>query len=246
MSNREYNYSSIQAAYSCLHKYKTIYVDKMKPQVPDNADLHFGTAVHAGLNSNLKGEDGKAVFNLLWDMDKLKDMKYGRLNWDELKTAGNLYIERFDRLYKKRIQVIAAEQTLRGTLGPIRLYGTPDVVGLWDGVPSIIDFKTSRTDYPKEKIECNEQTWLYAHLAKQALGVDIKQLVYLVFVKTPYPKVQRPIVFELQTEKFNDMLTNISDVCHDLENRQVFYKNRNGCLMGTFKCDLYDNCYKRK
>ena len=246
MSSREYNYSSIQAAYSCLHKYKLIYVDKMSPQVTDSADLKFGTAVHAGLKAQLEGHDGRGVFNLLWEVDKTENLRYGRLDWDELKVAGNLYIERFARLYQKRIEVIASERTLRADLGDIRLFGTPDVVGLWDGVPSIIDFKTSRTDYAKEKIECNEQMFLYAYLAQKELGIEIKQLVYLVFVKTPYPKVQRPMIFDLHSGKLQDMLSNITQVCTDLESRQAFYKNRNSCLMGTYKCDFYDNCYKRK
>jgi hypothetical protein len=239
--SKEFNYSSIDTAYRCYQKYKYIYVDKIVPERAEGGDLHFGSAMHAGLQDLLEGGDGTQVFSVYWDSLIGKDVAYGRYNHSDLSKMGPVFLERFKRLHLKHIKPHAIEQKLQGKLGEFGMYGTPDVVGEFKGIPSIIDFKTSKYAYPNDKILVNEQMYLYAHLAKVALQYEAKQLVYLVFCKQEM-RIQT-IEMQLDSDKLKVMLDNLELMCHDLTDRQAFPKNRNSCMMGEFKCEFFSKCY---
>lgn len=238
MSKRSYNYSAIQAAYRCLKYYKLLYVDQMKTEMPASADMEFGTALHAGLDCLLEDGQGEEVFNLYWDTLANKELKYTRYKYDDLAKLGPIFLERFNRLHKKHILPVQKEVRLYSKLEEIRIEGTPDVVGYYKGIPSIIDFKTSSQPYDKKKIECSEQMYLYAYMAMKELKLDIQQLVYVVFCKSDC-RIQ-VITYPIDPIKLKSMLDNVLAVCHDLESRQVFTANRNSCI----GCDYWNVCYE--
>lgn len=67
----------------------------------------------------------------------------------------------------------------------LRLAGSADVVGSYDGVPSIIDFKNSNQDKTADDIlGYFLQTTLYAAMVKERTGLDHLQLVILMASKT--------------------------------------------------------------
>ncbi len=241
------SYSAISTAYMCYRKYKFSFLDKV-PQ-PETPALLFGTALHAGIQATLEGDDGQSVFSIFWNTVKGKEFDYGRYDWDYLKNAAEVQLEKFRRLHAKKFKIKQMEQRLYGTVtGPdgrdYQVEGTPDFVGEYDGVPSIVDFKTSGYTYPKEKLTVNEQMPLYAHLAKQSLGYEVQQLVYYVFVKSDN-RIQ-VLKTQLTPDDLANRLENIGAMCQDLTSRQSFPANRNGCLMGTYKCAYWDMCYKKE
>lgn len=68
--------------------------------------------------------------------------------------------------------------------------GRVDCVGVWNGVPSIIDFKTSRRLKKKENIETYfMQECFYAIAWEERTGMPIEQLVTLIVVDDHTPQV---------------------------------------------------------
>jgi len=188
-----YSYSQLQAAYRCNRYFKLLYVDKLKPTITSkSADLVFGSAVHFSLENYLKdGDDPVESFKAYWTPET-PNLEYGRHNQACLESNAEALLPRFVRLHAKKFTVHQTEERLFGTLregSKVRLEGTPDLLGDYEGIPSVVDFKTAGYRYPKEKIFLNEQMFLYAHLARQQ-GYPVKQLVHIVFIKGNTPSIQ--------------------------------------------------------
>lgn len=235
------NYSAVSAAYDCLEKYRLQYVEKLPTPGPESGDLHFGSAVHAALQAHFEGGDAADVFSVYWDSLKDLPIAYGRLDWRGLSDSGHALVSRFVRLHARHVEPVSIETRLYGELGGHPVEGTPDLVGSYKGIPSIIDFKTSQAAYPKEKIIVNEQMPLYWHLAKQQLGYTAHQLVYFVFCKVErrIQVLRRPV----SEATLLPMLANVESMVQDLKTRTVFPKNRNSCMKGMYKCPYFQTCY---
>lgn len=250
MTNTSYSYSQLQAAYRCQTYYKLLYVDKLIPTVPKNADLMFGSAVHFALEQYLTSSaDIKEAFHIYWDRECEK-LSYGRFKQGELETQADILLTRFVNLHAKKIKVKQLEQRLYGTLhgdsnSLIKVEGTPDLIGEYSGKLSIIDFKTAGYRYPNEKIFLNEQMYLYSHLARQN-KFDIEQIVYIIFIKGSVPSIQT-LVRPLDIVELDKVLVNIKAQCLQLDNlhktNQWSY-NSNSCKMGARQCDFFEQCWK--
>ena len=80
----------------------------------------------------------------------------------------------------------------------LKLAGTVDCVASFDGVPSIIDFKSSSRLKESYEIESYfMQTAIYARMVKERYGIDIKQLVILMSVED-----SRPLLFIENSDKW--------------------------------------------
>lgn len=239
-----FRFSAVDTAHKCQTKYKLQYLDKVSiPGLP-SIDLEFGTALHAGLNSLLEGEDGAEVFKVYWETLKGKDFVKARKGWEELKETGEVFLSRFSRLHAKHFKPFKMEERISGRIGGHNFEGTPDFVGDYKGIPSIVDFKTSGYAYPKEKIIVNEQMPLYAELVKQAYKYDVKQLVYFVFIKAEM-RIQ-VVTVDLTKELLDGALKNVVLLCDELVGKKVFTKNPHSCMMGSFKCPYFDTCHGGK
>jgi len=61
--------------------------------------------------------------------------------------------------------------------------GTSDLICLWDSVPSIVDFKTSRYEKTKDMIfSYFLQSAMYSYMVKELYDMDIEQIVILMVV----------------------------------------------------------------
>lgn len=240
-----FNYSALTTALKCNHLYKTLYVDKITPPGPESADMKFGTGIHLGVEEILLGNDGIEVFDLFWNIEREKPNRYGRYDWGALKAQAHVFLSRFGRLHAKKFNVYQMEQRLYGTIGTVRVEGTPDFIGDFEGKPSVVDFKTSGSRYNKDKIKIAEQLLLYAHLAQQQLDYEAEQVVYIVFIKGQTPSIQclsAPIVRSVQS----DILQNVQRIAEELmrkEQLDIFTKNRSSCIIGEFTCSNYKSCY---
>ena len=119
--------------------------------------------------------------------------------------------------------------------------GTADFLGLYKGVPAVIDYKTSAYNYPVEKILSNPQMPLYAEMAKQALGFEAQKIVYLVFNKRE-TSIQ-VLETELTPELSQRALETAQQVAQDLDNRKVWPRNSASCIMGKHVCPWFQKCY---
>lgn len=102
-----------------------------------------------------------------------------------------------------------------------RLAGRVDCIAEWNGVPSIIDFKTSRSERKDEyNFEYYMQASAYAEMFEERTGIEINQIVILVvtedglvqeFVREKHdylePLIETIDMFTEQWEKENEKTT---------------------------------------
>jgi genome maintenance exonuclease 1 len=107
-----------------------------------------------------------------------------------------------------------------------RLAGRVDCIAEWNGVPSIIDFKTSRSERKDDyNFEYYMQASAYAEMFEERTGIEINQIVILVvtedglvqeFVKEKHeylqPLIETIDMFTEQWEKENEELDEGPDV----------------------------------
>lgn len=242
----KFNYSAIDTALKCATKFKYQYIDKVPTDTDGSVDLNFGTAMHAAIECLLEKENARQVFDMYWDateqeLDKLTE---GRFDTKALRKIGHTFIDRFERLHLKKYEPKYIEQYMECSLNDITFKGTADYIGLYEGVPSLIDFKTSAREYNKEKIELNPQMALYAYMAQKALGYKVEQIVYVVFIKDQ----QRIQVIKKKIDKkfIDSHIKNLIIVCNRLKNTTEFERNYNSCIMGSYKCPYYERCYGKQ
>ena len=75
--------------------------------------------------------------------------------------------------------IVGTEITLYSDL--LRVAGTADCIAEYNGIPSVIDFKTSRKPKKEEWIDdYYMQTFAYKLMFEEMTGVEIKQVVILI------------------------------------------------------------------
>lgn len=236
-----YRYSSIQTALSCLYRYKLENIDRVT--IPETSgDMYFGKAIHSAISAHFREEDALEYFNFYFSLAKEKSLNYTRYSLDQLLNIGQIMISRWVRLHAKKYKPYKFEERVKYKIGSYDFEGTPDFIGEYEGIPSIVDFKTSAKEYNRTKIITNEQLYLYAEAARQVYGYKAKQLAYTVFLKDEKPRIQTNIKLELTDRKQEDMISNIELVVKDLETRKEFPKNRNSCGY----CPHFKTCYGDK
>jgi hypothetical protein len=243
-----YSYSQLSAAYRCNQYFKLLYVDRLKPPQAKSDALHFGSSMHSAIEEYLThGSNIIDSFHAYWSIEADK-IEFGRYSRSEHENMAEILLTRFERKYAKKIKVHQQEVRLFGNISEgIRIEGTPDLLGDYEGVPSVIDFKTSASRYPKEKVFLGEQMPLYAHLAKQN-GYNPTQVVYIIFVKGQTPGIQ-VLTFELKSDYIDKVLANVRQQCENLEvirANNSWTRNTNSCLMGERKCDFFNECWKEQ
>ncbi len=167
-----------------FHSKYILHPDKKEESVP----LLYGSGVHLTLKTHFEGGDPFAVWDMYWNMVKLKELDYGRDSWDYLNDITKTkFLPNFLKLHAKKFTDTKQEQTIGMNLSRIsdrvRLQGTYDMLCDYEGVPTLVDWKTSAREYKQEKLERNPQLYIYAALCKHAYGSLPKQLMYKVFIK---------------------------------------------------------------
>lgn len=111
------------------------------------------------------------------------------LDYDWAKTQlGYVLFKSLELVHLKKIHPLAQEIPLWSD--KLGVAGRTDCIGYYDGVLSIIDFKTSRRDKGEYMIENYFlQSTLYAIMLYELTGIMCKQIVILIGVDTSYPQV---------------------------------------------------------
>lgn len=242
-----YSYSAISSARKCGKLFQYVYIDKLKPNVAISGDLVFGTGVHLGIESYLEGDDGTEDFITYWDIEKTRDNRYGRYGWSDLREQGIILLNKFKQYQLSKFEVYSMEQRLYATYNGIKLEGTPDVIGKYEGIESVLDFKTSGTRYHRDKIRTSEQLYLYSYLAQESLSYPVKQIVYLVLVKGSTPSIQVALKREFKQEECTRVLEDLAVECNRLNamtEEKMFTRNLNSCIFGEKgECDMLRTCF---
>lgn len=235
-----FRYSGIQAYTGCQQKYKFQYIDNLEGD--SSIDLEFGSALHKGIEAYFKLGDPMATFNEY--MDSIDpNLPKARFTQEQLCDMGAIFIERFIRLHAKKYDLKFIEKQMQFNILGHEFQGTADAIGLYEGVPSVIDFKSSGYRYDDRKILSNQQLILYAHAAKETLNYKAEQVVYVVFIKsTTAPSIQvqkRPII----QSDIDKVLAEVDIVCKDIISKSetgLYIKNKNNCGF----CPYFERCIK--
>lgn len=241
MSDASWSYSSYSTAMQCLRKYKHIYIDKLQPE-QDSGDLKFGSAIHSAVNGALEGEDGEALFSLYWSSYANASLQYGRFKHDALASIGGDFMRKFAKFYIPRLKPVIMEQRAYGEYKGMKVEGTLDFYGELDGVPSLIDWKTTAWNYDKDKTLNALQLHLYAYLCITEHKLIPQQIVYFPFVKSK-SSIQEPVILPLDTKRMYALLDDMQRYVNSFA-AVGDAKNPNSCLMGMLKCPFFDKCWR--
>lgn len=177
------HYSELDQYLSCPAAYHKRYILGIKDEQESSA-LHVGTALHAAIKTHFEGGDAQQVFLMYWDSLKNTDMIYYRHGFEELRQLGIRWLGLFIKMHAKKFTDFKMEELVEAPLfGDVSIEGTFDMCGLYDGVLTMTDWKTSSRSYDDRKIIKNPQMYLYAHMYRHKYGQLPKQIQYKTFRK---------------------------------------------------------------
>lgn len=243
--NTSWSYSALTSAVTCLKKYEHQYLLKTKPDY-ESGDLAFGSALHLALNASLTGGNGEEVFLVYWKSYKHKSLVYGRHKWQDLENLGVQFLAKFEKLHKKKYKLHTAEVRLYAEYKGVKLEGSLDFLGEYDGVMTLADFKTSSMKYEEEKVQTSFQLYLYAYLVIANGLPKPEQLMYVPFLKS-VGGIQTSVVLKFDEGDMHKALDEFVAYCTLFDaNPKWFPKNYNSCLGYGRKCEMWSKCHANK
>lgn len=254
MSQYSWSYSAFSTALTCMRKFKHVYVDRLTPDY-ESGDLAFGSALHLALNEVLTGGDGEQTFLTYWNTYKGKDLQYGRFKWTELENLGVQFVAKFKKgAGSKFDEIQCSEKRLFGEYKGIKLEGTPDLLAEFEGIMTLVDFKTSSARYEPDKAKVSLQLYLYAYLCITQLKVTPAQIMYLPFLKST-GGIQNPVIEPFREEDMYAALDEMVEYVRTFEQYDVmdgetvirsYPKNFNQCFGYGRKCEFWSRCWPEK
>lgn len=249
-----FRYSTLKTAEFCPLKFKYQEVDGIPEPGPRSINLAFGTAIHAAIEAHFSDLDAVEVFKLSWAKidPKEHDDTYSRQGHVELALTGEEILRKWVKLHAKKYEPLHLEKELLfkiyknkdpKELSFFEMKGTVDFIGKYNGKLSIVDWKTSATDFDKNKPLYDLQLWLYAHAVEQILNLKVEQIVYSPFVKYG-AKVQTPVCYSVTEEKMQEMLKIACIKMQEIVSwisRDSWPRNTSNCS----RCPFFKRCYEK-
>ena len=167
------------------HWYQTVTTGNIYPSISTVLSSTMSASKRDGLEAWKAGEPAHTYIT---DTAKRIGLQLHKIIEDHLR--GNLFLDQFDLLpsahfrnletYLKNISnVVCIEQRMYSD--KMRVAGTTDLIAEYNGVLSVIDYKTKRKPQIDEYMyEYYIQTACYAQMFKEITGTDIPQIVILV------------------------------------------------------------------
>ncbi len=183
------SHSQIEKYLLCPEQYRLYYVEGLRPRVV-SAGLIFGKLIHEALARYFRTrEDPATWFHGEWDDLKDFPMAYGaRESWEKLGLAGQGLLETFveeDAPKLQKVRKVECPFSLSITDLDIPLVGVIDLVADLDGIPTVVDFKTTGSGYDGHEAVMSDQLTAY-HLAEPSVA----QGALCVLVKTKEPRIE--------------------------------------------------------
>lgn len=247
MSDEAYNpkafwYSKINDYRTCPTLYKVKHIDGVKLD-SRSLDMEFGTAIHLAVNDILLGNEGVELFDLYWDSIKNEDLPKSRFDWKCLQYNAHKLLPRFARLHAKHFLPHAMEERIFTEFKGHLVEGTPDFLGDYKNIPSIVDFKTAGARYDEKKIIAEDQLSSYAAMAIKKLGYTPKQRVYVVFIKHYTDPSIQILKSPLTDDAILCITNNMTDTIEEIKSRTVFTRNVSNCVRGNMICPNFAGCW---
>jgi len=230
------SYSRINRYLTCPEQYRLYYLEKLRPKV-ESAALVFGARIHLALADLFRsGVDPVDTFQKDWESLKEVELRYGkRESWDGLKGKGAKLLQQFLKAEAPKIQHIESVEKkfeLRITLLELPFVGIADLVAQVNGLKTVVDFKTSGSDFEDHEVVLSDQLTAYWLADPEAQKVAL-----CVLVKTKEPKIEWHFA-ERDAERLTEYLAKVQIVSEDIAAGKFYKRPGKHCSY----CDFLPVC----
>jgi hypothetical protein len=199
-----YSYTQISQYLTCPRKYRHRYLDGWQEK-DTRASMLFGRAFEQALAALFRQEDPAAVLFEQWAHCKNMNLTYGeRDTWDRMLQQGIQLLERFAQDGRIRVTRPRNDQQIQFTRklhSGNSFVSYIDALGELDGVPCVLEWKTTSARYPEEPAglaALDPQLVCYSWIT----GID--EVAQIVFVRKRLVEVQyfRVTISDEQRQEF--------------------------------------------
>jgi len=185
-----FSYTQIAQYVACPRRYRYRYLDGWQEK-DTRAAMVFGRAFENAVAALYRGQDPTAALYDEWAPHQNQPLHYGpREDWGRMFEQGVRMLERFAQ--QERVHILDPAKDLQvrisHRLGPEHEFlAYLDAIGELDGVPTIIDWKTTGSRYAEEPngvVALDPQLICYSWLT------GIEQVALVVFVRKHSPEIQ--------------------------------------------------------
>jgi CRISPR/Cas system-associated exonuclease Cas4 (RecB family) len=230
------SYSRINRYLTCPEQYRLYYLEMLRPKV-ESVGLVFGARIHLALADLFRsGVDPVDTFQKDWESLKEVELRYGkRESWQDLKGKGVKLLEKFLKAEAPKIQQVHSVEKkfeLRITLLELPFVGIADLVAQVNGLKTVVDFKTSGSDYEDHEVILSDQLTAYWLADPEAQKVAL-----CVLVKTKEPKIEWHFA-ERDAERLTEYLAKVQIVSEDIQAGKFYKRPGKHCSY----CDFLPVC----
>jgi len=230
------SYSRINRYLTCPEQYRLYYLEKLRLKV-ESASLVFGARIHLALADLFRsGVDPVDTFQKDWESLKEVELNYGkRESWEGLKGKGAKLLEKFLKAEAPKIQHIESVEKkfeLRITLLELPFVGIADLVAQVNGLKTVVDFKTSGSDYEDHEVMLSDQLTAYWLADPEAQKVAL-----CVLVKTKEPMIEWHFA-ERDAERLTEYLAKVQIISEDIHTGKFYKRPGKHCSY----CDFLPVC----
>jgi len=230
------SYSRINRYLTCPEQYRLYYLERLRPKV-ESAGLVFGARIHLALADLFRsGVDPVETFQKDWETLKEVELHYGkRESWHDLQAKGAKLLEKFLKAEAPKIREIESVEKkfeLGITLLDLPFVGIADLVAQVNGLKTVVDFKTSNSDYEDHEVVLSDQLTAYWLADPEAQKVAL-----CVLVKTKEPKIEWHFA-ERDAERLTEYLAKVQIVSEDIHAGKFYKRPGKWCSY----CDFLPVC----
>jgi CRISPR/Cas system-associated exonuclease Cas4 (RecB family) len=196
-----YSYTQISQYLTCPRRYRHRYLDGWKEK-DTRAAMLFGRAFERALGALFRRKDPGAVLFSEWSACQSEDLQYSKGDsWDRMLRQGIMLLTRFCQ--EDRVRVGQSRRNLqvkitRPVAGKNDFVAYVDAIGKLDGVPCLLEWKTSSSRYPEQPdglLSLDPQLVCYSWMTGIAAVAQIvfvrKRLVEIQYLRTTITDEQR-------------------------------------------------------
>jgi len=203
-----YSYTQVSQYLSCPRRYKHRYLDGWK-ETDTRAAMLFGRAFEQAVAAYFQQQDAAAVLYREWSTYRETNLHYSqRDSWDRMLQVGVQLLERFaqdDRVRIPQPQRNLQVRFLKSLPGQNDFVAYVDAIGELDGIPCLLEWKTTASRYPEEPaglLALDPQLICYSWVT------GIAEVAQIVFVRKRLVEVQyfRTTICDEQREEFGRLV----------------------------------------
>lgn len=203
-----YSYTQVSQYLSCPRRYKYRYLDGWK-ETDTRAAMLFGRAFEQAVAAYFQQLDAAAVLYREWSAYRETNLYYSqRDSWDRMLQVGVQLLERFaqdDRVRIPQPQRSLQVKFLKSLAGQNDFVAYVDAIGELDGIPCLLEWKTTGSRYPEEPaglLALDPQLICYSWVT------GIAEVAQIVFVRKRLVEVQyfRTTISDEQREEFGSLV----------------------------------------